>query len=395
MQRRPLPGNLLVTEYPYTDRGSQKMRQVYRLIFLGCTVLNMNNLTMAESAYSLPKSQITSSVKLFFVSPDGDDKNNGHTSHHPLKTINLALQKAQAGDTVFLLPGTYIQDIATVRNGNAMHPIRITGNHEAIVHGAGKSHMIDINHSYIELSNFTVDGKIGAGNKLEDYRDKLVYIKGKKDLGVGNVSILGMKLQNAYGECVRIKYMATNNEIANNKIQNCGLRDYVYNRGKHNGEAIYIGTAPEQISEGVNPTKEIDQSNGNWIHHNYISPHGSECIDIKEGSSKNIIEYNTCTNQKDDNVGGISVRGNDNTIRYNIIFSNKGAGIRLGGDTKSDGINNTVYGNFIYDNAAGGLKIIRSPQKKVCGNTVITRPGQKKVRTKGIPASEFLKACGD
>jgi len=56
----------------------------------------------------------------------------------------------------------------------------------------------------------------------------MVYIKGKKALGISHVRLLGMRLQNAYGECVRIKYMATNNEVAYSHIQNCGLRDYVF-----------------------------------------------------------------------------------------------------------------------------------------------------------------------
>jgi len=152
---------------------------------------------------------------------------------------------------------------------------------------------------------------------------------------------------------------------------------------------------PSKILEDVNPTREADQSNNNWIHHNYISPHGSECVDIKESSRQNIVEHNICTGQKDKNVGGISVRGNNNIIRYNTIFANVGAGVRLGGDTEADGINNTVYGNYLYDNEGGGLKIIRLPQKKVCGNTIIALPGQKMVRTKNTPKADFLKACDE
>ncbi len=369
------------------------MRLIYSLILFACSACAVGPSVITATEGSSAKGQPMTAIKLLFVSPEGDDGNDGLTSQRPLKTINYALQQAWAGDTVFLLPGIYDQDVETVRGGHDLQPIRITGTREAIVRGAGKSYVIDVHHSHIELSNFTVDGKNGFGDKLEHYRDKLVYIKGKETLGISHVRLLGMRLQNAYGECVRIKYMATNNEVAYSHIQNCGLRDYVFNRGKHNGEGIYIGTAPEQILEDVNPTREIDQSNGNWIHHNYISPHGSECVDIKEGSRQNIVEHNICTGQKDKNVGGVSVRGNNNIIRYNTIFSNVGAGVRLGGDTGADGINNTVYGNYLYDNEGGGLKIIRLPQKKVCGNTIIALPGQKMVRTKNTPKSDFLKAC--
>ena len=332
-------------------------------------------------------------IKTFFVSPNGSNNNTGSTEKTPLETINYALKLAKPGDTVFLLPGNYLQDVITVRSGEPNKSIRITGSHHAIVRGAGNDYVFDVRHSHININNFVVDGKVGKGNKLEHYRDKLIYIKGQTKSGVSGIKIQGMQLQNAYGECVRIKHFARKNELSHNNIQHCGLRDYRFNRGKHNGEAIYIGTAPEQILEGVNPSNKIDQSNDNWVHHNYISPWGSECVDIKEGSSRNTIEHNICTNQRDENVGGISVRGNDNTIRYNTIFANKGAGIRLGGDTKSDGTLNHVYGNYLHNNEGGGLKIIRTPQGKICGNTILTLPGQKKIRGNGLESSNFLKQC--
>ena len=52
-------------------------------------------------------------------------------------------------------------------------------------------------------------------------------------------------------------------------------------------------------------------------------------LDIKEGSSFNIVEYNKCTGQRDPNSGGLDSRGNDNIFRYNEIYDNLGAGVRL------------------------------------------------------------------
>jgi hypothetical protein len=66
--------------------------------------------------------------------------------------------------------------------------------------------------------------------------------------------------------------------------------------------------------------------------------------------------------------GGISVRANGNFIAHNLLFDNEGAGIRLGGDTKNYGIENEILYNFLSDNEKAGLKIMRTPQKRMCGN---------------------------
>lgn len=49
-------------------------------------------------------------VKSIYVAADGNDSNNGSVSA-PLKSINLALSKALAGDTVFVRAGTYYDRI--------------------------------------------------------------------------------------------------------------------------------------------------------------------------------------------------------------------------------------------------------------------------------------------
>ena len=89
---------------------------------------------------------------------------------------------------------------------------------------------------------------------------------------------------------------------------------------------------------------------------------------MKEGASGNIIEFNSCTGQKDKESAGLDSRGSGNTFRFNEVFGNTGAGVRLGGDEKTDGINNNVYKNIITDNENGGIKFQRLPQGKICEN---------------------------
>jgi len=318
------------------------------------------------------KTSVCETMKNYYVDPDGSDANKGLSPKAPLATIQKALDLAEPCSTINLSPGTYLQDFQSRRDGSEGNPIVITGPSSAIVKGAGKPRVIEINHDYITLENFSVDGLSGDPEKKSSYRDKLIYVQGKDDRsGVTGLKMIDMHIRNAGGECVRLRYFAQKNEISGNKITNCGAYDFRLGGKGKNGEGIYVGTAPEQRDDGKNPTDGTDHSDGNWIHDNTIDTQGNECVDIKEGSSGNIVENNTCTGQKDEDSGGLCSRGSKNIFRNNTSYGNAGSGIRLGGDKKDDGISNDVYGNIIKENARGGIRVMRYPQGKICGNEFI------------------------
>lgn len=329
----------------------------------------------------------------FYVSPSGSDSNVG-TSLKPLKTIQKALQLAQPGKSIFLMPGKYMQDVISVRDGTESAPIKIIGNQDVIVSGGGNSRIVEINHDHITLSGFTIDGLFGASTSASGYRDMLVYAVGKeKNNGVTGLKILNMNLKNAGGECVRMKYFAQKNEVADSTIQNCGVYDFRFSGGGKNGEGIYIGTAPEQLSK--NPTAEIDRSNNNYIHNNIITTNGNEGVDIKEGSSENIIEYNKISGQKDPDSGGLDSRGDGNIFRYNEVSGSAGAGIRFGGDKYNSvqyGKNNQAYGNKLTSNKYGAFKVQASPQGKICGNILSSNGTQYGDYGSGI---NFTDTCSN
>ena len=336
--------------------------------------------TPATPSYDKPTVPISSNKRLL-VSPDGSD------------SIQKVIDQAQPGDTIELSPGEYYQDVITKKDGLPGLPITITGPKSAIVKGAGKNRVFEVNHSYITLDGFTIDGHFQPSTNKKSYRDKLIYAIGKSPgRGVTNLRIVNMEIKNAAGECIRFRYLTSNNEVAYNSIVTCGVGDFEFNDGGKNGEGVYIGTAPEQLDDRKNPTTETDRSNSNWIHHNYFNTQGNECVDIKEGSSFNVIEYNNCTGQQDENSGGLDSRGNDNIFRYNNVYDNLGAGVRLGGDEDEDGVNNQVYNNNITNNKSGGIKFQRTPQGKVCGNEM---SGNNKGNSVGSYGDDFEpeKSC--
>lgn len=325
-----------------------------------------------------------------YVHPEGSDDDTGLSWQQPLRTLQKALALARAGDRIMLAAGDYWEDVQSVRDGTPDAPIWIIGSTGATLRGAGRSRMFEINHSHIILMNLIFDGKAGAGSQAEDYRDKLLYVKGKTLNGVSGLRILNIDFRNAGGECLRLKYFARQNEIAHSRFQNCGVWDFVFNQGGKNGEAVYIGTAPEQLDR--NPTPDPDASNSNWVHHNWFDTQGNECVDIKESAAYNLVEHNECSGQRDPKSGGLSVRGNYNILRFNLVDDNSGAGIRLGGDTALDGIYNEVYGNTLRDNEYAGLKIMAQPQAVLCGN-IIEPANRHVVRGKYAAGVDPTVAC--
>jgi hypothetical protein len=298
-----------------------------------------------------------------------------------LATIQHALELVVPGDTIHLAPGSYRENITSVIDGRADAPITIMGPADAILRGNGDASAgFYLTHNYYTLIGFTIDGLHGDPTDQDGYTQKLLYVQGtdiKK--GVTGLRVLNMTFRNAGGECLRLRYFAQHNEVAYSTFRVCGLLDYAFDDGGKNGEAIYIGTAPDQWDDGKNPTADPDESSYNWIHHNIMDTQGNECAEAKEGGYGNVIEYNLCTGQLDPDSAGLGARGNNNIIRYNTIYSNIGAGVRLGGHAVNGiqyGVGNEVYGNHLIGNHAGGVKIVSAPQRRICGNQLDQNVGK-------------------
>jgi len=300
-------------------------------------------------------------VATLWVRADAGPGGDG-SEGRPFKTLEEALDVAGPGYVVSVAPGTYHppENLRSVRSGERHRPIRLVG-HDAELRGDGDGRLVEITHDYISLEGF----------RLRD-ADILVWVQ--KATGV---RIIGNTLSDAAGECVRLKYFASGNEVAHNRIERCGLGGFNLNKDDKNGEGIYIGTAPEQREE-KNPTADVDDSGRNWVHENTIEV-PAECVDVKEGSRENLVENNVCTGSKDPDGAGFSSRGLGTVFRNNRSTGHAGAGIRLGGDSAEDGTLSVVVGNVLADNEGYGIKVLREPQAQICGNVVRNNSaGEKK-----------------
>ena len=128
--------------------------------------------------------------------------------------------------------------------------------------------------------------------------------------------------------------------------------------------------APEpKLRSGSADNVDADNCAYNWIHHNTFRTYGNECVEMKEGSSNNLIEHNVCEQQKDANSGCFGSRGSDNTFRWNEIAECVGAGVRVGGDN-GHGEGNHIYGNSIKNADNGAFSVMSPKQGTVCENKI-------------------------
>ncbi len=266
----------------------------------------------------------------------------------PYPGIEQALDAAGPGDEVRVGPGDY-PPFATRHPGTPGAPIRIVGR-DARLRGPGGGVVVEIAHDQVSLEGFDVaDG------------DVLIRVA-----GASGVRIFDNTLHDAGSECVRLRDGASDNEVARNRIERCGTRDFELDADRKNGEGVYIGVAPEQL-DGEAPGAEATARNriiGNELHVL------AECVDIKEGSLGTLVEANVCTGSQDPDGAGFSSRGDETTFRANVSTDHAGAGIRLGGDDDDDGVDNSVVDNRLVGNAGYGLKVERFPQARICGNEV-------------------------
>ena len=272
----------------------------------------------------------------------------------PFASLQQALNTALPGNVIRLAAGDHVGKSRTVRAGVATDLIRIVGSPGARLRNDGTSRLLEIAHSYITLE----------GVELAN-ANVLVTV-----IGANGVKLLGNSFHDAGSECLRVRYQSSGTEIANNTFRRCGLTGVT--GGSFNGEAIYIGTAPERL--GDNPTSEPDRSNSTWVHDNDMLVPG-ECVDIKEDADNSIVERNMCTGSQYVDGAGLSSRGHGTIFRSNNSSGHLGSGVMLTGDRASDGTGSIVEGNTLTNNGQYGLKNVDRAQASMCGN-VLTGNGR-------------------
>jgi len=229
--------------------------------------------------------------------------------------LKTALTNAHAGDEIVMADGTYNGKfvIAAGVNGTATRPIILRGGRNVILDAGdiNTGYVLYLQSNYWTIKGFTITNGL----------------KGLMIDGTLHCTIDGIKVDHIGEEAIHLRKFSSHNTIQNVAITNTGLKTADY------GEGIYIGSAKNNWATYSNGNPDLCDSN--LILNNKIGPNvAAECIDVKEGTTGNVIRGNTfdATGITGANSGDswIDVKGNYTLIEHNT-------GTNPGGSIFKDG----------------------------------------------------------
>eukprot|EP00904_Undaria_pinnatifida_P014063 jgi/Undpi1/9788/HiC_scaffold_27.g12243.m1 len=306
--------------------------------------------------------------------------------------LQAAIDLAEPGDTIVMNAGLYHEDLKTVRDGTLDAPITIAGPKSAVIRGKSGGSVMDINHDFIHLRGFSVDGS-GEQEQADEldpeaFHEHLIDVHGNRvrvvfydqhehRSGVMGFKADGLTLSHAAGTCIKMSYFVTHSEIVDSDILECGMSTTACEDDSVDGcgRGLDLGTPPARRTENIG--EETDVSAWNTIKRNTFSGVGGACIIIHEGARSNLVDSSTCIDSNDANSAGMVVRGIANILRSNYITGAAGAGLALGGtedgeECELSGVFNQVSHNQLASNVGGALLdgALPQPSGTVCRNGV-------------------------
>jgi hypothetical protein len=215
-----------------------------------------------------------------------------------LTQLSSAMTNAQPGDKIVLADGNYAGKVKSSISGTATKPILLCGSRNAVINAGSTSasgYAIVITGSHWIVDGFTIT------NSQQGIR----FLSGRHNV------IRRLRLYQIGQEAISLKGNSSRNIVEENVIHDFGIYRPEY------GEGVYVGTANSQWCTWSNCLP--DRSDSNVVRLNTIGPGiGAEAVDIKEGSTGNVVANNIFNGRNSPHMlQWVVVFGNDATVRDN------------------------------------------------------------------------------
>ncbi len=330
-----------------------------------------------------------SSFSLFaqiYVSKNGNDSNDG-SINSPFATIQHALYAAQAGDTIYVMAGEYNERLYWPVSGSEGNPVVLTNyqDDQVAIDGdnatnSSQNELLAINsHSHI-----VIDGLIFRDNIRND-AGGIYYVGSGSDIAIRNCEFYNIGWTNDPSQTPSSSDNAhailfvgsqansiSNILIENNYIHDCipGYSEALTLNGNIDGFTIQNNKIENITNIGMDiaghwswtgAPADVNYSRNGTVRDNQVincnSTYSTSAGIYTDGAENVVIENNTLVG----NDVGVSV-GIENagtvsniTVRNNIFYNNKEAGIYFGGSFANSGVvqNSYMIGNTLYYNDMG------------------------------------------
>jgi hypothetical protein len=349
------------------------------------------------------------------VSVAGADTNPG-TETEPLASIQAAIDRAGPGDTVYVHPGEYRENVRIRDGGEPGAPLTLTGPADAVLKPKRENEWeaLGVGASHVRVTGLTFSGLYDPDepeNAQSYAKTHLVYLNtNATETGyLEGLVVSPHRIGYAGGALINSKRIKDSAIGGFEVIGPAGAGWLFSERDGHYGEVVYLGTAADKLVERGN-FEDYDHTRNVRVHHIDNSaghPH-SELVDCKTGTRNITVEY--CTDaggvQSDDSYWSqaIALGGRDCTVRWNVVRDAMGSGVGIGpvgfkskfeNDSGNGaylteprtekerrmGKGHAVYGNVFTGNSADAIDFVRESyrpgrdsnplpedQRALCGN---------------------------
>ena len=348
-----------------------------------------------------------------YVAPDGFDDADG-TAEAPLATIREAFNRVEPGETIYANPGEYQEFLELREGGTADAPVELTGPPEAVLRrraDAPAAAIIAADH--VHVTGLTIDGladpdRPGDPNAYGNGPLVLVTATDFDEFNEGAV-IAPHGIGNSGRQLVKFRFCANAEAGPFRVTGRAGAKWQLSDENEHNGEIVYVGTAPVTL-EKFDGYSGWDRTHNIHVHHidNSAGHQHAELVDTKPGTENITVEY--CTDgggswiDVDWDASSLILKGHRCTFRWNRIQDGHGKGLNVGRaltDSAPDdefrdkvATENEIYGNEIlgfdddaisfYPGSEAGqglspptcpiLSVVGTPSLQACSGFPVARP---------------------
>jgi len=296
------------------------------------------------------ENNITDDEYTFWVSPDGDDSNDGQTESTPWKTLSHAAQKLVAGQTAIFKDGTYNETQPTVfeTSGRADAPITIKAQnkHKAIIvySETCRHQKLNIDASYINVRDFAITQKrISVESDSYPNLDILLDCGIDKGYEIEGCEITGNMFGPAFEEGIKVKF--ARNVLVRDNIIDSPLREGI----DVFGCSDVVLCKNKIINSGRTGILVKGNSRNCLVYNNYVynDTVGNNEAYVIGGQSDSDSPYIVTEDLGElDGSGGYEIY---NSVFYNNIAYSKipqliGTGFAFSGAYSCHAYNNLVYG---------------------------------------------------
>lgn len=325
------------------------------------------------------------------VQPDGSFFNSGGEDE-PLGSIHRAVNVADPGDTVYVHPGEYVEEVEADVGGDSENPVTLTGPEDAVLKPPEgyEGPALAIDKSYFHLTGLTITGLYDPDAPKDPasyHRDKLISINSDADGPDDYLEglVVSPHALGGAGQALINSVQFKDSSVGGFKVIGPAGTKWIFDDDEgHNGEVVYLGTAPDnRLDRGYDT---YDRTRNIRVHHidNSEGHLHSELVDCKAGVENVTIEY--CTDgggaKSNDSyyTRSISMDGMSCTVRWNIFRDIHGYGVRIGPQsyisdinfvdsepqTEYDrrlGTNHAIYGNVFAGCTSDAIDFLRESMR--------------------------------